>query len=129
MRVRSTSFFARFALLAVISATAALAATLAADTAWADGDDRGGGGDKEERAFEVHIEKREVTVTAKGEWHINKDYPWKLVIGDTKLDRTKFELDEKTAKVHGAPAGTGKLRGAVCSKDVCRTLEREVTIP
>jgi hypothetical protein len=83
--------------------------------------------DKEE--FEVHVSKGEVTVVAKGDWHINKEFPWKLTVGDTKLDKTKFKLTEKDATVSDAPAGTGKLKGAVCSHDSCHTLEREVVIP
>jgi hypothetical protein len=50
-------------------------------------------------------------------------------VGDTKLDKTKFKLTEKDATVSNAPAGAGKLKGAVCSHDSCHTLEREVTIP
>ena len=46
----------------------------------------------------------------------------------TKLDKTKFKLTEKDATVANAPAGAGKLKGAVCSHDQCHTLEREVTI-
>jgi hypothetical protein len=79
--------------------------------------------------FEVRVSKGQVTVIAKGEWHINQDFPWKLTVGDTKLDKTKFKLTEKDATVSNAPAGAGKLKGAVCSHDSCHTLEREVTIP
>jgi hypothetical protein len=79
--------------------------------------------------FEVRVSKGQVTVVAKGEWHINQDFPWKLTVGDTKLDKTKFRLTEKDATVSNAPAGAGKLKGAVCSHDSCHTLEREVTIP
>jgi hypothetical protein len=49
-------------------------------------------------------------------------------MGDIKVDKTKFALTEKTATLSDAPKGTGKLRGAVCSKDACKMLEREVTI-
>jgi hypothetical protein len=45
-----------------------------------------------------------------------------------KLDKSKFTLDEKTASVSGAPKGTGVLKGAVCSKDTCLKVEKEVTI-
>jgi hypothetical protein len=69
-----------------------------------------------------------VTVTAHTGWHINKEYPWKLVIGETKLDKAKFSLAETTATVSGAPKGSGKIKGAVCSKDQCHTFEKEVTI-
>ncbi len=119
MHVRPFSLAPRLAALAAVLVSAAAVH----GTARADGDE------KMEKAFEVSVAKRDVIVTAKGEWHINKDFPWKLVIGDIKLDRSKFELGETTATVHDAPSGTGKLRGAVCSKDVCRTLERDLTIP
>jgi hypothetical protein len=81
-----------------------------------------------ENEFDVTVAAGQVTVQAKGDWHINKDFPWKLVIGDTKLDKSKFALSEKTATVSNAPKGTGKLKGAVCSKDACHTLEKDVTI-
>jgi hypothetical protein len=79
--------------------------------------------------FDLKVTKGEVTVTAHGEWHINQEFPWKLVVGDVKLDRSKFELAEKTARVHDTPSGSAKLRGAICSKDVCRTLERDLVLP
>ena len=61
-------------------------------------------------------------------WHINKDFPWKLVVGDTKLDKSKFTFEETTAKLTGAPKGAGKLKGAVCSKDQCHPFEKDVTV-
>jgi hypothetical protein len=78
--------------------------------------------------FEVSVTKGAITVTAHTGWHINKDFPWRLVIGDTKLDKSKFTLAETTATLDGAPKGTGKLKGAVCSKDQCHTFEKEVTV-
>ena len=79
--------------------------------------------------FEVKVAKGQVTVVAKGDWHINQEFPWKLTVGDTKLDKTKFTLTEKDATVTNAPAGAGKVKGAVCSHDSCHMLEREVVIP
>jgi hypothetical protein len=79
--------------------------------------------------FDVQVSKGQVTLVTKGDWHINREYPWKLTVGDTKLDKTKFTLTEKDATVANAPAGTGKLKGAVCSHDACHMVEREVTIP
>ena len=78
--------------------------------------------------FDLALTPGTVTLTAKGEFHINQDYPWKLIVGDVKLDKTKFVLSEKTASVTGAPKGKGTLRGAVCSKDQCHKVEKEVTI-
>jgi hypothetical protein len=82
-----------------------------------------------ENEFEVSVSKGQVVVTAKGDWHINQEFPWRLVVGDTKLDKTKFNLTEKIATVTNAPAGIGKVKGAVCSRDSCHTLEKEVTVP
>jgi hypothetical protein len=87
------------------------------------------GAPKIDEGFDLKIAKGEVLVTARGEWHINKEFPWKLVVGDVKLDRSKFELGETTARIHDAPSGSAKLRGAICSKDVCRTLERDLVLP
>ena len=78
--------------------------------------------------FDLAIAPGQVTLTAKGEFHINQDYPWKLVVGDVKLDKTKFVLSEKTASVAGAPKGKATLKGAVCSKDQCHKVEKEITI-
>ena len=78
---------------------------------------------------EVSASKGQVTVVAKGDWHINADYPWKLVVGEAKLDKSKFNLSEKVAVVRGAPTGTGTIRGAVCAAGTCRSLVKEVVIP
>ncbi len=82
-----------------------------------------------EDEFQVAIANGHVTVTAHDGWHINKDYPWKLVVGDTKLDKAKFTLAETTAVVDGAPKGAGVLKGAVCSADQCHAFKKDVTIP
>jgi hypothetical protein len=78
--------------------------------------------------FDVAVSKGKVTVTAHTGWHINKDYPWKLIVGDAKLDKTKFSLAETTATVSGAPKGAGTIKGAVCSADQCHTFQKDVTI-
>src|SRR5271165_4191661 len=56
-----------------------------------------------------------VTVTPHGGWHINKDYPWKIVAGATKLDKSAFNLGDTKATVSGVPTGPATLSGAVCS--------------
>jgi hypothetical protein len=78
---------------------------------------------------EVHVAGHQIVVVAKGDWHINQEYPWKVTIGETKLDKTRFKLTEKDATVVDVPQGSGKLKGAVCSHDACHMLERDVTIP
>ncbi len=78
---------------------------------------------------DVSVSKGQVTVVAKGDWHINPEYPWKLIVGEAKLDKSKFNLSEKVAVVRGAPAGIGTIRGAVCAAGTCRSLVKEVVIP
>jgi hypothetical protein len=78
--------------------------------------------------FDVAVSKGQLTVTAHSGWHINKEYPWKLVIGEAKLDKSSFRLAESTATVSGAPKGAGTLKGAVCSADQCHTFQKDVTI-
>jgi hypothetical protein len=81
-----------------------------------------------EDEFDVSIASGTVMVKAKSGWHMNKDYPWKLTIGDKVLDKTKFTIEEASVKVAGAPKGHGKLRGAVCSGDSCKTFEKEIDV-
>ncbi|MDP9148446.1 MAG: hypothetical protein M3O36_00675 [Myxococcota bacterium] len=111
MHPRRFSFFTSLGISAVMATAATFAGPARAET-----------------EFDVSVSNAQVVVTARSGWHINKDYPWKLVIGEAKLDKTKFALAETTATLAGAPKGTGKLKGAVCSADACHTFETEVTI-
>ena len=77
--------------------------------------------------FDVKAAPGKVTITAKGKWHINKDYPWSLTVGDKKLD-TKFQLDEKSAAVD-APKGSATLKGGICNGDQCRMFKVSVDVP
>ena len=78
--------------------------------------------------FDVSVTSGHVAVTAKGKWHINKDYPWRLVIGDTTIDKGKFSLSDTSASVD-APKGAAKLKGGVCNGDQCMQLDKTVTVP
>jgi hypothetical protein len=78
--------------------------------------------------FSVSVAGGQVTVTAKSGWHINKEYPWKITVGDTKITKDKFALAETTAVVSGVPSGAGKLKGAVCSADQCHSFEADVSV-
>jgi hypothetical protein len=69
-----------------------------------------------------------VTVTAHVGWHINDEFPWKLVVGNVKLDKSHFSFSKTKASVTGAPEGSGKLRGAVCSKNQCMPFSTTVVI-
>jgi hypothetical protein len=79
--------------------------------------------------FDIKAEQGEITIVTKGHWHVNKDYSWKVTIGDKVLDKTKFSLTDASAKVSGVPHGTGKVKGAVCNGDQCLPFTREVTVP
>jgi len=81
-----------------------------------------------EEEFDVSVAGGKVTVTTKGPWHINREYPWKVVAGDAKLDKSKFALDEKSASVVGVPKGHAKLKGAVCSGATCKPFEKDVDV-
>ena len=83
-------------------------------------------------ADETHdtgVAPKSATVNVKAGWHVNKEYPWKLVSGDKKLDKTHFTLTETSASITDAPPGPAKLKGAVCSGDQCRTFEEDIVIP
>jgi len=79
--------------------------------------------------FDVSVSSGKVVVTAKGQWHINKDYPWKLVSGDTKIDKSKFAMTDTQATLNGAPKGAAHLKGAVCSGDQCKPFDKEIAVP
>ena len=81
-----------------------------------------------EEEFDVSVAAGKVTVTTKGPWHINKEYPWKIVSGDAKLDKSKFSLEEKSASVPSVPKGKAILKGAVCSGATCKPFEKDVVI-
>jgi hypothetical protein len=82
-----------------------------------------------DETHDIAVAPKTVSVSVKSGWHVNKDYPWKLVSGDKKLDKTHFVLTETTAAISDAPPGPAKLKGAVCSGDQCRTFEEDVVVP
>jgi hypothetical protein len=79
--------------------------------------------------YDVKGGKGEVTITAKGEWHVNKDFPWKATAGSATFDKSKFSLEEKSAKVTGLPAGKVHVKGAVCQgTSQCMPFETDVEV-
>lgn len=105
----------RSALLPAIFAAAALVGTVVS-TAHADND------------YDVSVGGGKVTVTAHTGWHINQEFPWKLTVGDQKLDKSHFTLAKTTATLDGAPKGSGMLRGAICSDSKCVPFHTNVVI-
>jgi hypothetical protein len=78
--------------------------------------------------FDVSAAAGEITLIAKGRWHVNADYPWKATIDDKVFDKAKFALTEKSAKVSGLPSGTVHLKGAVCADGQCKPFVRDVAV-
>jgi hypothetical protein len=105
-----------FKKIAISSALACAAAALFVQVASAD------------EQFDVTGGKGEVTVQAKGHWHVNKDYPWKAVVGDKTFDKSKFSFTETSAKLSGVPQGKAQLKGAVCDGPQCMPFTKEVQI-
>jgi hypothetical protein len=90
-----------------------------------------------EDEFDVKVSGRQVTVTAKGDWHINPDYPWKLVVTvasdrTTTVPKSAFELAEKRASVASKTGGEAVLKGAVCiqtrEQNACRQFSKSVKL-
>ena len=79
--------------------------------------------------FDVTAGKGEITLTTKGHWHVNKEYPWRVVAGDKTIDKSKFSLTETSAKITGLPQGAAKLKGAVCDGPQCMPFAKDITVP
>jgi hypothetical protein len=81
-----------------------------------------------EPEFDVSVAGTKITVVTKGSWHINKAYPWKLTVGDAKLDKSKFAMSETQASLADAPKGAAVLKGGICAGNECRTFEKQLTL-
>ena len=81
-----------------------------------------------EEGFDLKVTPGHIVVTPKAGWHINEKYPWKLTVGEAKLDKSKFSRTETAATLSDAPKGTGTLKGGVCSGNECKTFEKQVTL-
>jgi hypothetical protein len=103
-------------ILATLGACAVLCTAIFGQSAYADDE------------FDVNVSGGQVVVVAKGPWHVNKDYPWKLTAGSSAFDKSKFSFTATSATLAGAPKGQAKLRGGVCSGDKCKNFEKMVTI-
>ena len=82
-----------------------------------------------DEGYSVSVKAGSVEVKTKAGWHINKEYPWKLIAGGKKITKGAFELTEHSAKV-AAPKGEAKLKGAVClGESQCRPFSAVVSVP
>ena len=89
------------------------------------------GAARAETEFDVNVAGDQITVTTHAPWHINKQYPWKVVAGGTKLDKGRFSLAETSASIASVPKGHVTLKGAVCSsgeQSACKTFVKELEV-
>jgi hypothetical protein len=84
----------------------------------------------EDPQYEVKGSKGAIEVVTKGDWHVNKDFPWKVTQGDKVVaDKSKVSFAEKSAKVSGLPAGLVHVKGAVClGTSQCVPFEKDVKV-
>ena len=68
----------------------------------------------EEKGFDASATAGTITVVAHAGYHINKDYPWKVTVGDKKVGKDGFKFDGPKAVASGLPKGHAVLKGAVC---------------
>ncbi len=81
----------------------------------------------DEQTYKVAAGAGKVTVSTVGNWHVNKEYPWKLKCADATLAKDKFTLAETTATVVGGK-GECELKGGVCSGDKCQNFAEKVKL-
>lgn len=72
--------------------------------------------------------KGSIEVKGNGQWHINKEAPWKATVGSTTLTKDKWALSDASAKLTGVPAGDAKVKVYVCSGDQCKNAEVTVKV-
>lgn len=78
--------------------------------------------------FDLTVAKGEIDLVTKGNWHVNKDYPWKVDAAGTTFDKSKFLFTETSVKLSGVPHGTAKLKGAVCNGPQCMPFSKEIVV-
>jgi hypothetical protein len=78
--------------------------------------------------FDLTVTGGAVTIATKGHWHVNKEYPWKVVSGETIFDKSKFAFTETSAIVTGLPRGAARLKGAVCDGPHCVPFTTEIMV-
>lgn len=77
--------------------------------------------------YTVQTSPSTVTVMPAGGWHLNEDYPWRIVTSDSK--QRGFVLKWNSATATGLTKGPATLRGGVCNANTCVSITRIVVIP
>jgi len=80
-----------------------------------------------------------LVVTAGTGYHINTEYPWKVIDSSTPpntlADKSKFTITTGSATLNGAPKGSNTLKGAYCSVTstgavgACTPFATPITVP
>lgn len=83
--------------------------------------------------FNIATAGGKVTVTGKGAWHVNKDYPW--AIGSAKGDAITFtdchKADSATSCASAAASGqsgTIKVKMGMCNGATCKSFSKDVSL-
>ena len=85
-----------------------------------------------------------VTVTAKGDYHVNLDYPHKLILtapdgvtvekvklvaSDAKVSKEQLQFSVvATSAAAGSKTIDAELKSAVCTEDTCEPFSQKITI-
>jgi hypothetical protein len=82
-----------------------------------------------EEEFDLVAKNSEIALVTKGHWHVNKDYPWKVVAGSGEtFDKSHFVFTETSAKLSGVPHGNAQLKGAVCDGPHCLPFTKRIEV-
>ncbi|MGO8994747.1 MAG: hypothetical protein ACLQVI_15635 [Polyangiaceae bacterium] len=68
----------------------------------------------DDAGFDASASAGTIKVVAHAGFHINKEYPWKVTVGDKKVGKDGFKFEGANAVVSGLPKGHAVLKGAVC---------------
>ncbi len=86
-----------------------------------------GGASADPPAYKVAAASGTVTITPNAPWHVNTDYPWKLVCGSTITPKGKFaSLTEAGASATGS--GACQVKGGVCNGGQCQNFTENVNL-
>ena len=80
--------------------------------------------------YSVSVASGTITVSAQSPWHVNPNYPWKLVAASQTIPAASFSFTDTTATLTNAPKGTATLKGGICSNDgsSCSSFTASVTV-
>lgn len=77
--------------------------------------------------FTIQVSPSTVKVIPAGGWHINQEYPWKIVMSDKSVG--SFVLKWNGAEATKLKRGHGIVKGGMCNANTCVSFSRDVEIP